>query len=106
MKLSEKDFQQQIIDLAHIYGWRIAHFRHAWSQDGRRCMTPVQADGKGWPDLVMVKGKRVIIAEVKSDTGKPTPEQQEWLDALRQARMEVFLWRPKDWDTIQETITK
>ena len=37
-----------------------------------------------------------IFAELKSETGQPTPEQYEWLEALAEAGQEVYLWRPSD----------
>lgn len=105
MKLLEKDFQQQIIELAQLYGWKVAHFRHAWSKDGKRCHTPVQADGKGFPDLCMVKRVRIIFAEVKGDNGKMSAEQEEWLKKLYYVA-ETYLWRPHDWERIQEILTR
>ena len=104
--MTEAQLQQQIIDLARLYGWRVAHFRPAWSRDGKRCMTAVQADGAGWPDLTLVKGSRLIFAECKSDTGKVSQAQQEWLDALKKTKAEVYLWRPADWLTLQEILTR
>jgi len=104
--MTEAQFQQQVIDLAHIYGWAVAHFRPAWSRDGKRCMTAVQADGSGWPDLTLVKGKRLIFAEVKSDKGHLSPEQYEWLERLKQTGNEVYLWMPENWDNIQELLTR
>lgn len=103
--LTEAQFQQQIIELARLYGWRIAHFRPAWSRDGQRCMTAVAADGAGWPDLTLVKGTRLIFAEIKSDKGRISPDQKGWLDALKKVA-EVYCWYPKDWEQIQEILTQ
>ena len=102
--MTEAQFQTQIIDLARLYGWRIAHFRPAWSRDGKRCMTAVQADGAGWPDLTLVKGSRLIFAEIKTDTGKVSQSQQEWLDALKETKAECYLWRPADFEKIVEIL--
>ena len=107
----EKDFQEQVIELAHILGYRIAHFRPAQNSKGQ-WRTPVSADGKGFPDLVLVrpdfntKGrpKRMIFAELKSNTGRLSKEQGEWLEDLAGAGVESYLWRPKDWDDIVEIL--
>ena len=110
--IKEEDFFQQILDLAHIFGWRVAHFRPARTKNGWR--TAVAGDGAGFPDVVMVKSPRLIFAELKSEKGKLTPEQEEWLDglgscgdAVRQLGhlvdkegVEVYLWRPSDLDNI------
>ena len=104
-KLLEKDFQRQIIDLAHLYGWRIAHFRPALRQSGGYS-TPVGADGAGWPDLTLVKGEKLIFAEIKSDAGKTSPNQDIWLLALKLTGAEVYVWKPENWDLIQDILTK
>lgn len=105
--MNESQFQKQVIQLAQLYGWRVAHFRPAWSKDGQRCMTAVQADGKGFPDLCMVKRARLLFAELKSDKGKLSPEQDEWITELTNSmRCEVYIWRPENWDEIQEILTR
>lgn len=84
-----------MIDLARTLGYRVAHFRPARTKgkDGRdQWRTPVAADGKGFPDLVLVGRGRVIYAELKSSTGKVRPEQQVWLDALTAAGQEAHVW--------------
>jgi hypothetical protein len=78
--VTEAEFQDQVIHLARLYGWRCAHFRPARTEKGWR--TPVQADGKGFPDLVLVRGPELIAAELKADKGRVSPEQQAWLDAF------------------------
>lgn len=105
--MNESQFQKQVIQLAQLYGWRVAHFRPAWSKDGQRCMTAVQADGQGFPDLCMVKKARLLFAELKSDKGKLNPEQNEWITRLTNSmRCEVYIWRPEKWDEIQEILTR
>jgi hypothetical protein len=105
--MNESDFQKTVIDLAHLYGWKVAHFRPAWSKDGLRCMTAVQADGKGFPDLCMVKRSRLLFAELKSDKGKLSPEQDIWITELTNSmRCEVYIWKPENWEEIQEILTR
>jgi hypothetical protein len=99
-ELTEAVFQAHVIEVARMLHWRIAHFRPAMTKHGWR--TPVQGD-KGFPDLVLVRD-RVIFAELKSETSKPTPEQNGWLAALCNAGAEVYLWRPRDLQTIAETL--
>jgi len=104
-KISERDFQQQLIDLAHIYGYRVAHFRPARTEKGWR--TPVSADGKGFPDLIMVNPhqKRLIAIECKANGKKPTPEQEEWLEVFDYVPgCESYILRPSDFDEVQEIL--
>lgn len=95
--LTEAQLQAAVIDTARMFGWRVAHFRPAKTSKGWR--TPVAADGKGFPDLVLVHQEtgRLIFAELKSDRGKPTPEQEQWLIALETTDAEVYVWSPADW---------
>lgn len=100
--MTEAAFQQVVIDYGTLLGWKIAHFRAARTKTG--WVTPVAADGKGWPDLILVRGNRIIAAELKSAKGRATAEQTAWLDALKAAGIETHLWRPSDLDAIKETL--
>ena len=98
-----------VIRLGKLRGWIVAHFRPGRTAKG--WATPVQADGKGFPDLFMLrparrKGdcSRVIGAELKVGKNQPTPEQRRWLDAMRAVGIEVRLWRPEDWPEIEKTL--
>lgn len=100
----EHGFQTCVIDVAHLAGWRVAHFRAGRTADGWR--TPVTADGAGWPDLVCVRGDRIIFAELKSDTGKLSARQRQWLDVLQLIPgCEVYVWRPGDWAELVQVLT-
>lgn len=100
---SERDFTKQVIELAQRYGWKVAHFRTALSQAGN-WITPVQGDGKGWPDCFFIRGSVAIAAELKVGYNKPTEAQWDWLDALRGAGIDAYLWTPKHWDQIEEVL--
>ncbi len=102
IKVSETEFLGQIIQLARLCGWRCAHFRPAKTEKGWR--TAVQADGAGFPDLVLVRHSRVIFAELKSEKGKVSPEQKEWIEALKITGNMMEIWRPSDWDRIEEAL--
>jgi hypothetical protein len=73
--------QEQILTLAAAKGWA-AYFTY----DSRR-------SPPGFPDLVLARD-RVIFAELKTLRGRVRPEQLEWLERLRGAGAETYLWRP------------
>ena len=101
--INETDWQKTVVALAHANGWKVAHFRGAWSKDGKRFVTPVAADGAGFPDLVLAKIRNghqtVIFAELKSDKGKISPEQMAWIELLF-----AQVWRPSDYEKIVELL--
>jgi hypothetical protein len=102
--VSFKDFENQVIDLAHIHGWRVAHFPPVQIRPGV-WITPVKADGKGFLDLLLLR-HTVIAAELKTGKGRPTVEQIEWLEAWRRAGVDAYLWHPDDLEEIQAVLAK
>jgi hypothetical protein len=94
---TEAGFTAAVIDFAHVLGWTVAHFRPARTAHGWR--TPVQADGGGFPDLVLVR-ERVVFAEVKAEQGRLAPAQRAWREHLEAAGAEWHEWRPSDWPAI------
>lgn len=102
LRETEAGFTAAVLDLAKLHGWRSAHFRPAMTAHGWR--TPVQGDGKGFPDLVLVRGPRIIFAELKAAKGRLSDEQEAWLADLRGTPAEVYVWRPDDWDAIVQIL--
>jgi hypothetical protein len=96
----EASFQTAVLDLALHCGWRRAHFRASRTAHGWR--TAVAGDGKGFPDLVMIRRGRLIIAELKVPPNSLTPEQEAWLAAWREVEgAEVYVWTPDDFEAIR-----
>lgn len=83
-----------VIEAARLLGWRVAHFRPCRTRHG--WVTAVQADGAGFPDLLLVRD-RLVAAELKVQGRRLTDDQQRWLDALRVAGAEVHVWREQNW---------
>lgn len=92
-KITEKEFQQQILELAKLCGWLTYH-----TYDSRRC-TP------GFPDLVMIKGKRLVVAELKVGNNKLTSEQERWITAFLISGVESYIWKPEHWEEIEQVLT-
>jgi hypothetical protein len=92
---TEKQFTEQVIDLAQRLGWRCLHIRPAMNRGGH-WSTPIQGDGVGFPDLQLLRGRQQLVAELKVGRGKLTPEQEEWLAAFSLADVPAYVWRPSD----------
>ena len=92
-RMGEKQFQKYVLELARLTGWKYYH-----THNSRR-------SPHGFPDLVLVRpGHQVIFAELKSETGKTSEEQDKWLELLRSAGARVYLWRPEDLEKIPELL--
>lgn len=100
--ITEDEFLGQVIDLARLRGWRVAHFRPARTANGWR--TAVQADGVGFPDLILTRHRdgRIAAAELKVGRNRLTPEQADWLAWFEAAGVPAFEWRPERWAEIEE----
>lgn len=101
-RITEEQFQRRVVDTAHLYGWRVVHYRAALSRSGRY-RTPLQGD-QGAPDLLLAKQGRVLLVELKSDTGRLGPGQAEWATAIGPDLYR--LWRPRDWDQVQAELAR
>ena len=94
--MTERELQTAIIECARLLGWHVAHFRPAETSKGWR--TPVEADGAGFPDLVLAHARGgLLIRELKSAVGKVSPEQAVWLELFKRAGVDVGVWRPAEW---------
>lgn len=103
--MTERELQVAVLEVAALTGWLRAHFRPALTARGWR--TPVEAEGAGFPDLVLVR-ERVVWAELKGPRGKLSLEQAAWIQSLRRAGQEVYVWTPEDWTdgTIEATLVR
>lgn len=86
-----------------------AHVIHAAKQLGWLCYHPWISvhSTSGFPDLLLLRDGRLIVAELKRDGHDPTPAQLEWLGAfLMVGGCEVYTWHPAEWhdDTIIEVL--
>lgn len=102
--MTEAEWQQQVIDLVHLCGWKHMHARRSIGK-GRKWTTALNVTG--WPDLTLWKpGHGFVFVELKSDTGWVTPEQREVLASLAAAGGEVHVWRPCDLDEAKRVLNR
>lgn len=102
---TEAEFTAQVIQLARHHGWRSAHFRPGIDRRGN-WQTSVQGDGKGFPDLVLVRArtKSKLAAELKVGSNQVTPEQHAWLQDFEAVGVPAFTWSPADWQEIEKVL--
>ena len=110
---AEAGFCDGVIELATMAGWLVHHDR-----DDMRKHTQGRP---GFPDLVLIRPPKLILAELKAAPGiELDRDQLVWmaglraiqaqlerfhdLDAPTAAMLEVHLWTPADWPVIQRVL--
>ena len=99
-----KDFDSQILNLAHACGYRAVHIRPALTKWGYR--TPYQGDGIGWPDWWLFGRGKVVALEAKTGKGRMSPEQKDWFKWLETCGIETREVRPEGIPELAAWLTK
>jgi len=91
--VTEDEWRSQVLRWAERDGW--LHY-FTWTS----LHSP-----SGFPDLVLAREPRVIIAELKTEVGKLTPRQERWGGVLVQCPgVEYYVWRPHDEDEVRRVL--
>lgn len=85
--VTERELTTQLVDLAKTTGWKRYH---TWRS---------KHSAAGYPDETLVR-ERLVFLELKTETGKVTAEQRDWLRALAAADVEVYVLRPRHLEQI------
>lgn len=102
--MTETAWQSVVTDVASLYGWRWYHPPDNMPRKARSGYTYVQNVRRGFPDLVLVKPPRLLFVELKKQTGKTTPEQEDWIADLRASGVRVEVWRPLDEELVRAVL--
>lgn len=90
---TERDWLQLVRDYAVLMGWLVFH-----AHDSRR-------SPPGFPDLVLCRRERLILAETKTEHGVVRADQKRWLAALEQVPgITVAVWRPSQWVEVRDAL--
>lgn len=98
--VSEASFQHIVQSYATLMSWLCYH-----TYDSRR-------SDEGFPDLVAVRGTRMVIAELKVKRGKLSLAQEVWQEALLGVagaapfNIQYFVWKPAQWEQIITTFAR
>ena len=89
--MNEKAFQEIVVTTARENGWMVYH-----TYDSRK-------SEPGFPDLCMVKNGWILFVELKTDKGKVTTAQRQWIEQFIRHQYDcqnllVEIWRPHIWD--------
>jgi hypothetical protein len=106
--VSERQFKNDVVAFARALGWLVHHDLPSQRANGSWA-TATQGDS-GFPDLVLVHPGNsvhkatVLYAELKTQRGKTTASQEQWLTALRACGQMAFVWRPTQMGEIYELL--
>jgi hypothetical protein len=90
---TEEQFLQAVLEYARWHKWLAYHTR-----DSRR-------SASGFPDVIAVRGARIVAAELKVKRGRLSAAQAEWLGALKSTtKVETYAWWPADWEQIERVM--
>ena len=95
----EYDFAVAVSEYARQHKWLVAYTRKSGYKDAVGVWHGLSPHGE--PDLRMARAGIYIAAELKTMSGKVTPEQEDWLAELG---AHGRLWRPSDAAGIMETL--
>lgn len=89
--ITESEFQRTVVEAATALNWIVVHFPNTYGN-------PI------WPDLTLIRGGRIIFAELKREDGTLSRKQRERLWELANAGMTVHVWKPSMWESIEATL--
>lgn len=102
--ITEAQFQAQVLQLAHLCGWRSMTVRPSVGRRGGRPAWQTTTSIAGWPDACLWRPGQLLLVELKTDRGRLSPAQREVIGSLRDAGVDVRVWRPVDWPEIETTL--
>ena len=104
--ISEESFSSTVEDLLKTFGWRYVHSRPARTLSG--WVTALSGD-KGFVDFTAVRDGVCLFIELKSDKGRLSEGQREWMTELIKVAaissgVQYRVFRPNDFDQILEVL--
>mgnify|MGYP001569186068 CR=1 FL=1 len=90
LPMSERELSQSVVDLARVLKWKV-----------HRTWLSIHSPA-GMTDLILARKGQLLFVELKSEKGKLSPAQLEWIDALHTVGdfnegVRTYVWRPSDW---------
>ena len=91
--MTEAELKRAVLRLAYAHGWLVYHVP-ATNVRG--------SQGRGYPDLTLARGGKVLWLELKQERGVLREEQLRWSDQLPPGQYYVI--RPRDLEWLHEVL--
>lgn len=102
IQMTEAEFQRRLVQHAESLGWEWMHI----GRTGKHVANGAKGTlGPGWPDLLLVRGDRMVIAELKAEKAPPPTVTQQLVLGVLGGAVETFVWRPSQLNLILEILT-
>jgi hypothetical protein len=99
-QVPEAEVQRRVQEILTMYQWWWYHApdNRPGSKTGR-----VQRIRAGFPDIIAVRGTRILVLELKRETGHTTDDQDAVLAMFQlTGKVETYVIRPSNIDTLLE----
>lgn len=88
-QVSERTWQAVVVAEAKRRGWKVYSIHDSRTQEW--------GTDPGFPDLLMVRGERMLVVELKAQHGRLKPSQTAWRIALEGVPcVEWYAFKPAD----------
>lgn len=99
--MSERQLMDAAIETAALHGWLWHHMPDEALAELAKARRWEAMPAPGFPDLVLLRGNRLLVVETKAQRGVVSPDQEAWLAAFRQVDVvDVAVWWPDDRDEL------
>lgn len=96
-RMSWRQWQTQVIKWARYGGWKVYAINDSRTQHW--------GTDTGFPDVLMLRDGRQIVAECKCGSGRERADQRGWREAFELVPgVEAYVFRPEDGDQIRELL--
>lgn len=89
--MTEREWTTQVVELARMFGWSRYHTYRS------------DRSAAGWPDEALVRD-RLILLELKTEKGRLSEHQRDWIRKLVVAAVETYVARPSDLQDLGEIL--
>lgn len=106
--MNEREWQEQVIELAQLNGWAHLHVRKSIGRRGGKAGWQTTTNLKGWPDLFLwhERDQRTLAIELKVRPNTATSDQLAVLASLRAAGIESYVMFPEQLDELAAVLAR
>lgn len=99
--LTEAEFQRRVTTVAEELGWDWMHVGRVgkYAPNGAKGTL-----GIGWPDLLLVRGDRLFVCELKEQSAPPPSTDQKRVLSILGMAVPAYVFRPSDLPLIMEIL--